>query len=277
MIKGLICTDLDGTIYFHDKESGGKQIKDADLAALKRLQQAGYAIAISTGREMNGIRTFLRLAGVAFDYYIAGNGGLISNQNFKVLRQSYLNKDTLIKVVAHIRRNYPNMRMMGTDGWNVYFFETPYVNDQVGNWNIEVEIIKLADFIERDINFVMMNTNDGANQKEDLTEILSLEADLQRQFGSEMSIFRNQSFLDYAAVGISKGSAVQYLADHLNLDKHKIHVIGDSWNDASMFETGANSYSFDYADKELQAKADHVVTSFADMVDHYILKDEEIR
>lgn len=273
--KGMVCTDIDGTILFHNEEDGTLYMKDEDLAALHKLRQSGYAITIATGREMNGIRNFLRQSGIAFDYYIGGNGGIITNQNFKVLREDILPKDIMIKMIAYIQNEYPEMRMMGTDGWNVYFIDSPYTNVQVDPRDTrKIEIITLADYIESDYEFIMMNTNAGKENRKDVGAILPLAEDLQRLFGNEINIFRNQAFLDYAPFGVSKGSAIEYLADHLNLAKNQIHVIGDSWNDLSMFEINSNSYSFKHAEEALQSRAQNVVETFAEMVDHFLELDK---
>lgn len=274
--KGMVCTDLDGTIAFHREEDNSVYIKEADLAALHQLRQSGYAIVVATGREMNGIRSFLRQSIVAFDYYIGGNGGVITNQNFKILRNTPLPKDTMVKMIAYIQNEYPDIRMMGTDGWRVYYIDSPYTNVQVDPEDTRnVEIISLAEYIEGDYNFIMMNANAGKEHRKDPEAIMPLEADVRRLFGHEINIFRNQAFLDFAPFGVSKGNAVEYLADHLNLSKAQVHVIGDSWNDVSMFEIDANSYSFKHAEEELQKRAGNVVESFAEMVDKFIELDDE--
>jgi HAD-superfamily hydrolase, subfamily IIB len=267
--KGIVCTDLDGTILFReDDKDYTPYIKERDLAALNALSESGYMIAITTGREMNGIRSFLRQAGVAFDYYVGGNGGIILNQHFKVLRKAYLPKDVMVRVVKFINTNYPEIQMMGTDGWKVFFFETAYANAQVQESRAEAETITFEAYEYSDKGFIMMNANAPRDFTLEKQTALadSLERDLNIQFGREINIFRNQNFLDFAPINISKGNAVEYLADHLNLDMSKVHVIGDSWNDLSMFETKANSYSFLHADDDLQKRADEVVESFADMV-----------
>lgn len=58
--------------------------------------------------------------------------------------------------------------------------------------------------------------------------------------------------------GVTKGSAVAFVLEHLGIDPADAIGIGDSWNDAPMFEAVGTSVAMGNAGPELQALADHV-------------------
>lgn len=272
--RGLICTDLDGTLLFRD-ELNQPYIKERDLEALHKLRQSGYAIAIATGREVNGIRSFLRQSVTAFDYYIGGNGGLMLNQNFKQLYRKNLAKPVVLQILQYMKAHHPQMNIMGTDGKQTYFFDTAYANAQVQEMDQAAQIITLEDYEQSDIAFIMMNTSPDEACHDKLTMAMKLEDILRAEFGSKVNLFRNQYFLDFAPLDVSKGIAVEYLCDHLNLQMNQVFVIGDSWNDVSMFETKAHTYSFNHAEHQVQQKVDYVVEGFADLVEALDLLKEK--
>jgi len=47
---------------------------------------------------------------------------------------------------------------------------------------------------------------------------------------------RDLSILDLMPAGVSKGAALQRLADRLGIDRKAVMAIGDNWNDVDMLE-----------------------------------------
>lgn len=270
MKKGLIFTDLDGTLLFHEKQENGERIqyiKPEDLAALKKLRESGHIIVIATGRELIGIRRFLRESFVAFDYYVGSNGSLILDEHFREIERTYLPKDVLVELIRFIEQSYPQMEMMGTDGENMSFFGKKYTNSQVETGEKEAIITNFTEFQQNDANFIMMNAHPSAEVKVDREAfIVELEQKANALFGDRINMFHNQDFLDFVPLNVSKGNAVEKLAAKLDIPLENVYVIGDSWNDVSMFETDANSFSFFHADDAIQKKVQNIVHTFADMV-----------
>ena len=276
--KGMVFTDLDGTLLFRKKDEQGAYepyIKDVDLESLKKLRESGYLIAIATGREVTGIRRFLRQSFIAFDFYVGSNGGIIFDQHFKVLKQKFIPKDVLTEVITFLKAEYPQMELMGTDGKEMFFFDHEYANAQVSSHKVEAKIISFEDYKNGEYEFIMMNAHPNETVKEDREKlIVELENIVFAKFRTRLNMFHNQDFLDFAPLNISKGWAVVQLAKEMNIPLEDVHVIGDSWNDLSMFETEAKSYSFAHAEEGIQAKVDHVVENFAEMVAKLHLIDE---
>ena len=79
-------------------------------------------------------------------------------------------------------------------------------------------------------------------------------------FGDELSIFRNQFFVDISSKGSSKGEG---LKEVLKLENKNL-------NDISMFEITDNSYTCNRAEEGVKAHANNHVDYVHEIVDHII-------
>ncbi|HEX6242128.1 MAG TPA: HAD hydrolase family protein, partial [Polyangiales bacterium] len=78
------------------------------------------------------------------------------------------------------------------------------------------------------------------------------------------------------ADGASKGSALLELAGELGIQRDHVAVIGDWYNDLSMFEVAEHAYAMPHAPKELMGLASHVLDTeaprrgaIADALEHW--------
>jgi len=63
---------------------------------------------------------------------------------------------------------------------------------------------------------------------------------------------------ELSPIGVTKGSAIEALLDHLGLDPADAVGIGDSWNDVEMFDVCGVGVAMGNAKPEVAALADHV-------------------
>ena len=96
----------------------------------------------------------------------------------------------------------------------------------------------------------------------------NLKNHLNDEFGEYITAYRNKYFVDVVFKGCSKATGIEKVCKNFNLADNNVYVIGDSWNDLSMFERYDNSYTFTYSEKTLQKKANKVIDSF-----HYCIDD----
>ena len=71
-------------------------------------------------------------------------------------------------------------------------------------------------------------------------------------YGNYVVAYRNTKFIDIVPTGCSKGTGVKWVSKEENIDIKDVYVIGDSWNDDSMFEVTDKSFTFTYAEEELR-------------------------
>ena len=104
---------------------------------------------------------------------------------------------------------------------------------------------------------------------ESLEDAAAISADINRRYGDKVEAFQNVIEIDIAPKGCSKGKGVMLLKEYM---KHKygditLFGIGDSINDMPLLEAADFSYTFPYAPKEVQDKADLVVETICDALE----------
>ena len=73
-------------------------------------------------------------------------------------------------------------------------------------------------------------------------------------------------FIEVTPKGCDKSSGLSFYLDYLGIPKENVSVIGDSGNDAPMFEAFyENSYCMAHSHRLVKQKAKHVVSSVADL------------
>lgn len=90
---------------------------------------------------------------------------------------------------------------------------------------------------------------------------------------SSFHVERNNHYIDILPCGVSKKNAIKELMNLFHFNKNDVYVIGDSYNDLSMFEINNNNFIIDNGIEELNNKATYVVDSIADCIK--IINDEK--
>ena len=89
-------------------------------------------------------------------------------------------------------------------------------------------------------------------------------------FGDRVEAFQNVVEIDIAPRGCSKGKGVLLLKEKMEerYGPIRLYGIGDSINDLPLLEASDVSYTFPYAPSEVQQRADYVVETIVDALDH---------
>ncbi len=100
----LVIADVDGTLVTQDRVLTRRTIE-----AVKRLQDAGIAFSITSGRPPLGMQ--MLIDALALTKPIAAfNGGVLVRPDLSVMSQSFVPADTAAKVITSILRH-------GLDAW----------------------------------------------------------------------------------------------------------------------------------------------------------------
>ena len=86
--------------------------------------------------------------------------------------------------------------------------------------------------------------------------------DLREQYRGRLEVYVSKpQYVEFTALGISKGSAIKELAEMYGLGPEEVMTIGDSFNDIPMLEYAGIGVAVANAPAEVQAKADYVTLS----------------
>ena len=230
-MKYIIYSDIDGTFYSHKQEINQDTLKDIAYA-----QANGVAFVLATGNAY--LKQVKHVTEVTkSDYIIASNGAFVYDiKNDKVLFENRIPNDIAQKI-ADVAVKYN----LGLDFWDE---EKVYVLDNNAYPQRVIEILK--NVIIKDAYPEMTNnpqvrpykmeyvtTDNAEGMDKALAELEGLGL-----VKARITPHHCEITLD----GSSKGNAIKFLNNHLNIDRAHSMAIGDSANDISMFSEVDYSY-----------------------------------
>ena len=256
--------DVDGTILDH-----GRSIAPSTVDAIRTARAAGVPVYLSTGRSAGDIHPDVQAIG--FDGAIT-NGGAYATVGGDVLVADPMPEDAVARLESFF-----------DDAGIHYFFQT----DNAVYASAEVQAIvaqMMRHWLSAHQGAEPQTAPQGAPRFRDLatidrgrvakavfvSETSDAVARAQTELGDTFHVVPGSMPLpggsngEIGMRGVTKGSAIQAVLDHLGIDAADAIGIGDSWNDVEMFEVCGVGIAMGNANDELKALADEVTTSVLD-------------
>lgn len=252
MIK--LCTiDLDGTLF--DKN---KNISKENTEAIKKAKQNGCKIVIATGRPYNGVLPVLKELDLITesDYVICYNGAKV----FNVKTEEIIFSTTISG--KDVKELYKESKRLNT------FFHAFRKNEELITdihnpyTDVETRINKIVDIL---YDFNNINDNDEflkCMMVDEQTKITEAINNLDSKFKDKYSVVRSSNiFLEFLNSSTNKGSALEALAEYLNIPICDTMAIGDAGNDIAMIKKAGIGVAMENSFKEVLDIADYVTSS----------------
>jgi len=229
----LFCTDMDGTLL-NDK----KEISERNLKAIREAHEKGVKVVVCAGRMFTSADFFSDLLGVKTPV-IASNGAFIREKDRdEVIYKALLGKENSFKVLNVCKKYgiYPNFHTYNT----VFTEEVNYSSAGYAKFNnllpegkkITITLVKdweeIFNKYENEILKCIAVDKDG-------DKIERAKGELSKQNSLEVVSSFEKNF-EAMNRGVSKGRAVEILAQYYNIAKEEIICIGDNENDISMID-----------------------------------------
>lgn len=267
MIK-LIVSDMDGTLLSHN----GK-ISKANLEAIHHGQKHGAKLVIATGRDFSSIDKIMHDHGLRA-MAILGNGAQFVNQNGKVLSSAYFPKKQfkeVIKIFDDLNIHYMIFTTAG--------FYTTHDPNEVKKAFIErccQQFHRSIDEYDDDLDMPCMKLQkiNEVNKflKSDIdiikVEAFSLNIRLIEKAKEKLKAVDDIAFLssfndnvevtDYHA---QKGLILEKVIERLKIARDEVMVLGDGYNDITMFEKFPYSFAPENGEEGIKALAYRIVSS----------------
>jgi Cof subfamily protein (haloacid dehalogenase superfamily) len=250
----LIVTDIDGTLLNDNGELGIESRK-----LLKELMKENVIISLATGR-LHSATVDLAKDLMLNGYIILLDGALIKNfGNDKTIFESFLKKGHVKKAIAISESLLINIALCHTS--TIYYTEynsvIPYLLSKYGAFYTQVD--SYQDYISGTLEIVC-----SSDMKESIKQ-MEEKFNFPNSIGCSTSYFRSKKneniyYLEIRKAGSSKGKAVKRLFRHLSIKPKQAAVIGDWYNDITMFQTKAVKVAVANAIPELLNAADYVTT-----------------
>ncbi len=249
-----IITDIDGTLLDDNGNLGAKSIK-----LLKNLMDLNVKISFATGRLHSAVTDLAKQISLN-GYIVSLDGALIKNlADDKTIYESYLKKSHVKKAIALCEEYLVNIVLCHSSA--IYYTENnsviPSLLSKYGASYTNVE--SYSDYVLGTLEIVC--SSDMKNSIKEIEERFTFPY----TFGCNTSYFRSKKnenifYLEIRKAGSSKGKAINRIMRDLAAKPAQTAVIGDWYNDLTMFDTSAFKVAVANAIPELINKADFVTS-----------------
>lgn len=257
----MFVSDMDGTLLTEDF-----QISSENRKAIRRLEKAGIEFTVATGRIYLDAGTICGKHGI-HPYIISGNGACIHDKNGHLIYGKWLGRKEVKEIADYLE-----------DKKYCYGVGMVHQFAVLSNWeeNLEQEANSLSqekmEFIKKEVKgqhgFKVLPDFKSCLEREELCGSISvvtnepdrlweLKSALDHREGITMSIAGSHS-AEIMKAGASKGAALCYLAQRLNIKAEHIAAIGDGLNDLEMLEYAGLGIAVENAFQEVKEKSDYI-------------------
>ncbi|NLY77485.1 MAG: HAD family phosphatase [Tissierellia bacterium] len=255
----LIAIDMDGTLL-----NSQDKISERNRKALLKAVNRGIHVVLSTGRIYKSALYYYKHIGLKSPI-IACNGAIISSSEGDIISENVLDIKSIKDIIQLAEESHMYYHFYDLDKFyykttkeefsNYYgYYEKNYINQ-------DIELVPFKNPME------VLDLNSSKYHK-----VVFIDDNLDRLFGfreklkSIRGIDTSKSWhnnLEVMNENVSKGNAIKYLMDVLNIDSSKVIAIGDNENDVSMFKVAGLSVAMKNGDQVAKNQAD-VITDTND-------------
>lgn len=268
----LIVMDLDGTLLDDDHVT----VPERNIRALRAASQRGVKLAIASGRTWSLLAGATEQLGL-MDYALVGNGAAVRDihHRCRIYERGIPNPQALELIDLLRREDIP---------FEVYAGGQNYVQardkERVHAINLTPEF---ADFFDSVCLFPADVKEALAGRAAEKFNLFYVPADkretLTAQAAGTGPLAISQALednMEFNAVGVNKGTALQALCAHLGLTADEVMAFGDAGNDLEMLRWAHWSFAMDSGTREAKEAARFIApvnsqAGVGQMVEQYVL------
>lgn len=251
---GLVATDLDGTLLRSDKS-----ISKADLAMLKHLGEKQIFRVVATGRNFRKVKEVLP-DHVPVDYVAFSSGaGIYDCRNRKLMYSRNIAMETVNRLSD----------LLVKKGLSFFLFREVPLNSYCWYYRGKNSCEEFDRYF--DSHFAMTEKLPGSGKVMSGAcqflvifrypeQFLELKKELELHF-DDLKILRASSpfqtgytWMEIFHQDVSKGNAIRFLCDRLNIGREATVGIGNDYNDLDLLDFTSYSYLVDNGPDELKLK-----------------------
>lgn len=268
----LLALDMDGTLLHSDLS-----LSERNIEAIRSYHEEGGKVFLISGRpDVMTLPYVLEMGDV--DLYAAFNGALLGTNDGREIFSSGIEKKTLERACAVLKERSYSFSLLTKEGmysnWGSFSFfgrQNEIASSLARKHGIPEGWLKPLEEFDREKTFykIVIFKKEEEEENEKLLEELGKD--------SSLTITSSRSFMyDVSGSGIDKGSALQRGMDYFGIDRERVCVMGDYYNDVPMFQEAGLSIAMGNAPEEVRQKADKTVSSnnedgVAEAIEKYLL------
>ncbi len=248
----MVALDVDGTLVNHDGH-----MSPAVRNAAQAVVAAGHEVMIATGRSLNATLPIIELIGIEHGYAVCCNGGVTLrlhpelDKGYEIIHKATFNPAPALRA---LRERLPAAKyaLEDEDG---NFLSTERFQD--ASFGVEAVGVDFQTMLAATAVRVVVFSTD--NTPEEFNEAI-------RHIGLAGVTYSVgwTAWLDIAAAGVTKASALENLRTRLDIGPEQTVAIGDGRNDIEMLTWAGRGVAMGQAPEEVLAAADEVTLSVHD-------------
>jgi len=248
----IIVSDLDGTLL---SDSGVIGIETKQL--INQLQDYGVIFAFATGRLHSAVTGIAKELSIKSPVISLDGSMIRSTMDGSRIYESFVKKKHVRRALKFAEEQLLNIVLCHDEA--IYYTDRnsnmPMLSDKYGAKYKEVT--SYDDYIDRTLEVVLFS--DAANSMRYVRDRFLFPFSI----GSNISFYKshrhpNISFLEIRRSGSTKGKGLERLLKHHKIKPNQAAVLGDWYNDISLFETDAFKVAVANAIPEIKRMADMV-------------------
>ncbi|MFD1735396.1 HAD family hydrolase [Bacillus salitolerans] len=223
----LVVFDLDGTLTEEKAQPSHNTMK-----LLKRLAGKNIPFTIASGKHFDDMKMIIKSLDLNIPV-ISSNGCEIWNKDNTLLKRNTLDTEDVQTVVLRAKLMGVHFRLSSEK--KTFLWDEEPICYHHYHW---LRIVCKSK--TKSINNFFESFNDNSNFELDFTE---------------------WDRVDIHPFNTDKGTAIEYIINKKNINPEKVVVVGDNYNDLSMFNRFQYSFVMNHAPNDVKAKAKIVLSS----------------
>ncbi len=267
MIK-LIASDMDGTLL-NEKHKIDKET----VVAIKKAEEAGIVFAISTGREYETVESLLKENNIKCQCVLM-NGAEYRDEDGNILEEINIEQKTSTKIIHMLQQEKVTARIFTNKGiyttdtkekalkemvYRTLSFNPDFTQEEA------IEFAKVQPYYTQ-LNYIL-DLDEFINSNIEIRKFVAFHNDtelinkMKKIIGEIEGIAVSSSFRDNIEVThitAQKGIILAKVAKKMGFEKNEVLVLGDSFNDYSMFTEFTESVAMGNAILEIKEIAKYI-------------------
>jgi Cof subfamily protein (haloacid dehalogenase superfamily) len=265
----LIALDMDGTLLKDDKT-----ISNRCKESLRKADELGIKIVLTTGRPIQGIKKYLEELRLIKedDYIIAGNGALVSRaSDYSIISKSAILTGKDAKYIYRKIKDFNTYIHAFTSKDDLVNKRSKFSDDEEKRIGLKVKVIDFLNDVKDEDEILKLVLEGEKHVLDEITH--KVPGELFEKF----TVIRSVDFmLEFMKKGCNKATGLEKLAQHLGISKEEIMAAGDADNDKEMIEYAGLGVAMRNAKDEIKELADFTTKSNEDdgvayIIDKFIL------
>ena len=245
----MVCLDVDGTLVDHYGH-----MSDAVKESARNIVAAGHEVIVSTGRSLGATLPIVQLLGITSGYAVCSNGGLTVRIDTSLsVGYEVIDRQTFDPAPAlqALRSALPTAKYaLESDQGD--FLATERFQD--ASFGVRAKAVSFEEMMEATaVRLVVFSSDNSSEEFVEAVQTIGLQ-------GVAYSVGWT-AWLDIAAEGITKASAIEALRGELGFDIQNTVAVGDGRNDIEMLGWAGRGVAMGQAPDEVKAAADEVTTT----------------